>query len=80
MSNLGVSFEQNVEMVKLLNYGIVWQTIQKGELLGLVNDTSDFLKIELNRVKAEKGFIANVRGQGTFLGFDVVSKEIADNL
>jgi 4-aminobutyrate aminotransferase-like enzyme len=48
--------------------------------LGLVNDTSDFLKIELNRVKAERGLIANVRGQGTFLGFDVVSREIADNL
>ena len=27
LSNLGVSFEQNVEMVKLLNYGIVWHTI-----------------------------------------------------
>ena len=45
-----------------------------------MNDTSDFLKIELNRVRTEKGLIGNVRGQGTFLGFDVVSREIADNM
>jgi len=33
-------------------------------------DTSTFLKIELNRVAKEKGFIKDIRGQGTFIGFD----------
>ena len=36
-----------------------------------MNDTSTFLKIELARVNKEKGVCENVRGYGTFLGFDV---------
>ena len=62
--------DQSVDMAKLLNFGITWQTIQRKNLLSLVNDTSTFLKIELNRVEKEKGWITNVRGYGTFIGFD----------
>lgn len=69
-SELGVSFDQPLDMVKLLNFGVVWKTILKKDLLAYVNDTSTFLKIELERVQREKGFISNVRGNGTFIGFD----------
>ena len=65
-----LAFEQNVDLIKLLNYGIVWKTIQKKDLLSYVMDTSQFLKIELTRVQNEIGNISNVRGNGTFLGFD----------
>lgn len=39
-----------------------------------------FLKIELERVANEKGFIRNVRGYGTFLGFDTPSAHLAENM
>lgn len=45
-----------------------------------MGDTSTFLKVELGRVQKERGVISNVRGYGTFLGFDVKSEESADNL
>ena len=57
-------------MVQLLNYGTTWQTIQSRNLLELVHDTSSFLKIELNNVARDFGWIRNVRGNGTYLGFD----------
>lgn len=36
LNDLVVSFDQPVDMIKLLNYGVVWQTIQKKNLLSLV--------------------------------------------
>ncbi len=80
LSDTGISFDQNVDMVKVLNYGITWQTIQRKDLLTLVNDTSSFLKIELNRASVSRGFIHNIRGNGTFIGFDCTSPEMADSL
>ena len=44
-----------------------------------MNDMSAFLKIELIRIEKEKGFITNVRGQGTFIGFDTPAV-LSDNL
>jgi acetylornithine/succinyldiaminopimelate/putrescine aminotransferase len=41
---------------------------------------STFLKIELNRVERDKGFIRAVRGNGTFIGFDATSPQIAESL
>lgn len=67
-------------MVKLLNYGIVWKTILRKDLLNYVMDTSAFLKIELNRIQKEKGIIKDVRGYGTFLGFDAKGPDTAENL
>jgi 4-aminobutyrate aminotransferase-like enzyme len=67
-------------MVKLLNFGVTWKYIQKKNLLSYVMDTSTFLKIELERVGREKGFVSNVRGYGTFIGFDTPSEDLADNL
>ena len=75
-----IPFEQNVDMVKLLNFGVTWKYIQKKNLLSFVMDTSTFLKIELARVEKERGIISNVRGYGTFIGFDTPSPEVADNL
>jgi hypothetical protein len=43
-------------------------------------DTSQFLKIELARVERETGTITNIRGYGTFLGFDTQDTYISDGL
>lgn len=67
-------------MIKLLNFGIVWKQIQKKDLLNLVQDTSTFLKIELHRVTKENGFIHNVRGYGTFIGFDATFEDTAEKM
>jgi 4-aminobutyrate aminotransferase/(S)-3-amino-2-methylpropionate transaminase len=80
LNDLGVSFDQPVDMIKLLNYGVVWQTIQRKNLLSLVQDTGSFLKIEINRVQNEKGVVHNVRGQGTFIGFDAATPSMAVHL
>ena len=58
-------------MADVLNFGITWKTAQSYNLLELVNDTSSFLKIELGNVAKEKGDITNIRGMGTYIGFDV---------
>jgi 4-aminobutyrate aminotransferase-like enzyme len=58
-------------LTKLVNFGITWKYIQRKNLLSYVMDTSTFLKIELERVNREKGIARNIRGYGTFIGFDV---------
>ena len=64
----------------MVNFGLTWQYIQKKNMLNFVNDTSSFLKIELNRVQRHKGFAMNVRGYGNFIGFDVPSESYAESL
>lgn len=49
-----ITLDQNVDMTKLVNFGLTWKTIQKKNLLSYVLDTSSFLKIELERVHKEK--------------------------
>ncbi len=61
---------QNVDIEKLINFGKTWKYIQRKNILNYVNDTSTFLKIELERVNKEKGIASNIRGNGTFIGFD----------
>jgi 4-aminobutyrate aminotransferase-like enzyme len=58
-------------MVKLLNFGLTWKYIQKKNLLNYVQDTSTFLKIELERANKHRHVCQNLRGYGTFIGFDV---------
>lgn len=65
-------------MVKLLNFGLTWKYIQKKNLLSYVMDTSTFLKIELARVGKERGVVNNLRGYGTFIGFDAPNQEVAN--
>jgi 4-aminobutyrate aminotransferase-like enzyme len=68
-------------MVKLINYGIVWKEIQRKQLLGTVGDTSTFLKVELGHIQRDQSnLISNVRGNGTFLGFDAQSEESANSI
>jgi 4-aminobutyrate aminotransferase-like enzyme len=66
-------FEQHVDMIRLLNFGTIWKEIQYRNLLELVQDTSSFLKIEIGNVARDQGYISNVRGNGTYLGFDMES-------
>ena len=61
----------NVDLNSVLLFGNTWRYIQRKNLLNYVNDTSTFLKIELDRVNRQNGAASNIRGQGTFLGFDV---------
>lgn len=76
----GGSADQTVDMVKLLNFGVTWREIQDRELLKLVWDTSTFLKIELNNIARDTGVISDVRGNGTFLGFDLSDPSHADSM
>lgn len=62
-------------MINVLNYGKTWGIVDKEDLLHLQKDTASFLKIELDRIGKEKGFIDGpVRGYGTHLGFDCHTK------
>ena len=54
--------------------------MQERELLKLVWDTSTFLKIELNNIERDTGLINDVRGNGTFLGFDITDPEQTDSM
>lgn len=72
------SFEQQVDMTQLLGFGLSWKTAQYENLFELVNDSSSFLKMELNHVERDYGTISNVRGAGTYIGFDCLSG--ADNM
>jgi len=64
-------FETSVNMVDVLAFGATWKAINDNNLLKMVDCTGSFLKIELGNLARDKGFIRNVRGNGTYLGFDV---------
>ena len=74
------SFEQNLDVAQLLSYGVTWRQIQSQGLLEYVQDTSSFLKIELNNASRDKGHITNVRGLGTAIAFDLEDKRAADSM
>lgn len=74
------SFEQNVDMIQVLNFGITWKAIQYEKLLELTHDTSSFLKIELGNIQRDQGTISNIRGNGTFIGFDVENELVAKKM
>lgn len=48
--------------------------------LAMVSDASTFLKVELNHIQRDKGLITDIRGNGTFIGFDVESSELAESM
>jgi len=48
------SFEQNLDMTQLLTFGVTWRHIQNQGLLELVQDSSSFLKIELENAARDK--------------------------
>ena len=59
---------------------MTWREIQSRGLLELVQDTSSFLKIELENAARDKGDITNIRGLGTSIAFDCASRDGADSL
>lgn len=67
------SYEQEVDLQKLLAFGVSWKTIQAKNLLDLVQDSSSFLKIELGNIERDTKLISNVRGNGTHIAFDTFS-------
>lgn len=76
-----VTCNQYIDPVSMINFHNIWKTMQKKKLLELVDDTGSFLKIELKRASSENhNVIQNVRGNGTFLGFDVAEEKIAHNM
>ena len=58
-------------MSQVLGFGLTWKAAQDWNLFELVNDSSSFLKMELGHVQRDDGTIENVRGAGTYIGFDV---------
>lgn len=74
------SFEQNVDMTQVLNFGVTWKAIQYEKLLELQHDTNTFLKIELGNVARDKKWIHNIRGNGSFVGFDVENELVAEKM
>lgn len=46
----------------------------------MVQDTSTFLKVELGHIERDTGLIGNVRGNGTFIGFDAYDQHSADSI
>lgn len=46
----------------------------------MVQDTSTFLKVELLHIERDLGLISNVRGNGTFIGFDTEDVKTADSV
>jgi 4-aminobutyrate aminotransferase-like enzyme len=74
------AFDQTVDLVQLINFGEVQQEIQYRRLLQFVQDTSTFLKIELGNIERDYDHITNIRGNGTFIGFDAESPQAADSL
>ena len=55
----------------VLSYGAMWRTIQARDYLKMVDHSGSFLKIELGNIERDMGLVRNVRGNGTYLGFDV---------
>lgn len=70
LNSEATSFSDQVNLVALLNYGQIWRVIAQDNLLHLQKDTSSFLKIEIDRMARETGYLSTTRGYGTHLGFD----------
>jgi len=47
-------------------------------MLKMVDHSGSFMKIELGNIQRDMGIIANVRGNGTYIGFDTPSAKDAD--
>ena len=67
-------------MTKVLNFGQTWRYVQDHSVLEYVQDTHAFLKIELGNVEKDRGLIKDVRGNGTYIGFDVVEVDQTDSM
>lgn len=59
---------------RMLQLDAIQTGIVRRKLLAKTSDTGAYLRVELQRIAESRKFIANVRGQGTFIGFDIVRK------
>eukprot|EP00826_Nyctotherus_ovalis_P045454 TRINITY_DN5036_c0_g1_i8.p1 TRINITY_DN5036_c0_g1~~TRINITY_DN5036_c0_g1_i8.p1 ORF type:complete len:304 (+),score=93.00 TRINITY_DN5036_c0_g1_i8:96-914(+) len=59
---------------RLLQLGAIQTAIVKRKLLPRTSDAGAYLRVELEKIAESRKFIANVRGQGTFIGFDIVRR------
>ena len=67
-------------MEKIVAFKAIASYIKKKSLLEKVEDTGSFIKAELDRVNKKRNLFSNLRGQGTYLGFDVEDSEAALHL
>lgn len=61
----------NGSMEKLIAFKHITEHIKRKSLLERVDDTGAYIRAELHRVNKEKRIFTNLRGQGTFIGFDL---------
>ncbi|KAJ1655848.1 4-aminobutyrate transaminase [Dispira simplex] len=60
--------------VRALHAKAIVDTIQRDDLLALVNDVGQYVQDQLHQLaKRYPGILLNLRGQGTFIAFDMVS-------
>lgn len=69
----------NGSMDKLVAFKSIADYIKKKRLLDRVQDTSSFLKAELHRVNKQRHVFDNLRGYGTYLGFDLAHNGSAEH-
>jgi len=60
---------------KLLQLDAIETGIVKRSLLQRTGDTGAYLRTELEKIARNRKFISNVRGQGTFIGFDIIKRK-----
>jgi len=65
----------NGSVEKIIAFKAITDYIKRKNLLELVDDTGAYIKAELERVNKEKYIYKNLRGNGTFLGFDLTDFE-----
>ena len=80
LNDEATSYQQDVDMTSLINYGLTWDIMENNDLLHKQKDVSSFLKIELDRMAKETEFISTTRGYGTHLAFDCADSRTADTL
>ena len=59
------------DLSKIGTFKAITDVIQKKYLLEKTDDTGAYIKAELERINLEKGIYSHVRGNGTFLGWDL---------
>eukprot|EP00831_Metopus_contortus_P001896 TRINITY_DN10691_c0_g1_i1.p1 TRINITY_DN10691_c0_g1~~TRINITY_DN10691_c0_g1_i1.p1 ORF type:complete len:284 (-),score=39.30 TRINITY_DN10691_c0_g1_i1:137-988(-) len=61
---------------RMVQLAAINKTIYARQLLPFAGNTGAVLRLELQRIADERKFIENVRGQGTYIGFDVPRSEL----
>lgn len=70
----------NGSMEKLVALKHILNLIKRKNLIEKTDDTGAFIKAELDRVNKKDQFFTNLRGNGTFLGFDLKDSKAVNHL